>query len=175
MPTVRGENRHSILFTLSNYQKQTTFCISKVLHLFSLIYSCSSRICELNECTVQQVQLDCHYYVASHDKCELQYRQLWSGEAAYRTRGRLLLVDSSAHSREESHSPDHPRAGHLHKVHQRYLIQGCHSHRRSHFPQRRERLQGNGQHMDNPSCLYCVLQIQLQKSRCAAVLQEVHV
>ena len=40
---------------------------------------------------------------------ELQYHQLWSGVAVYRTRVQSPLVGSSAHSRRKNHNPDHPR------------------------------------------------------------------
>ena len=88
-------------------------------------------------CKYRQFQLECLHYSQLHlDKCELQYHQLWPEAAACRTMA--PQVRRSMHSREGLHSPDHPRVGHLQRVHLTNLAQDSHFHKNSHFPQRRE-------------------------------------
>ena len=70
---------------------------------------------EFNGCRVQQAALEYHHpdHLLTRYRCELQYHLLWSEVVVYRTRERSPRVGSSAHSREENHSPDHPRVGHF--------------------------------------------------------------
>ena len=97
-----------------------------------------------NDCRVQQVPLEyLHYQKYYYDKYELQYHQSWSVAVVYRTREPSSRVGSSAHSREETHTLHHPRGGHC-RVRERYVHeQGSHSHKTSHFQQRREHVLGH--------------------------------
>ena len=92
------------------YHKST----QKIVSLASISLVTAWRIW-FNGCRVQQSELEYHHpdQLLAHYRCELQYHLLWSEVVVYRTRERSPQVGSSAHSREENHSPDHPRVDHL--------------------------------------------------------------